>query len=74
MLKRTIPKTEVVDYPSFKTAETYPMQTASLNLADVVNQLDESFSQMLLRKIDEKGLTDSQCYKRRMLTASCFLK
>ena len=44
--------------------ETYPMQTASLNLADVVNQLDESFSQMLLRKIDEKGLTDSQCYKK----------
>ena len=53
--------------------ETYPMQTA-LNLADVVNQLDESFSQMLLRKIDEKGLTDSQCYKKANVDRKLFSK
>lgn len=54
--------------------ETYPMQTAALNLADVVNQLDESFSQMLLRKIDEKVLTDSQCYKKANVDRKLFSK
>ena len=43
-------------------------------LGDVVNSLDESFSQMLLRKIDEKGLSDAGVYRKANVDRRLFSK
>lgn len=63
------PMTESADI-----AERTFVTGAPPSLDEMLEQIDESFSQMLLRKIDERGMTDAQCYKKANIDRKLFSK
>lgn len=60
-----------VPSPAFAPA---PPSARATGLEELINSVDEDFCGMLCRLIDEKGLTDPECYRRANISRKLFSK
>ena len=62
------------DLAAFCGDSALPSPAAAPDWDRLLKQTDEGFSEALLRLIDQKGLTDAQCYKRANVDRKLFSK
>ena len=60
--------------PVCADAEETHAQAVPASLDEMLAQMDEGFPAMLLRKIDERRITDAECYKRANIDRRLFNK
>ena len=65
----TAPCASSAEEENFSVQACMPM-----SLEDALDQIDESFSEMVLRKIKEKGMKNADCYKKANLDKKHFSK
>ena len=66
--------TQLLDAREMARASVAAPETSQRRLADVVEQVEESFSECLLRMIDERGLADPYVYRRANIDRKLFSK